>query len=63
MSNMPIETVQAVQWALQQIGTDGEPVTPEKPHQLVDKVREWFNSNGISYGDFSFDDLVKYLPH
>ena len=48
---MPNETKDAVMWALSQ----GD-------HDLVDRVREYFNDNGIEYETFSFDDLVPFLP-
>jgi len=64
---MPEETLQAIEWALQQTVTvEDDPnnpiaVTKETPHLLVDKVREWLNVNGVSYTAFSFNDLLPYL--
>ena len=61
---MPIKTVQAVEWALQQTVTEEGlevPVTKETVHFLVDKVREYFNANGIEYDSFSYGDLMPYL--
>lgn len=54
MLSMPIETKQAVDWALQQVENYN--------YELVDKVREYFNDNNIEYTTFSFDDLTPYLP-
>ena len=51
---MPKETKQAVEWALEQLDTFDN-------HSLVDKVREYFNANGIVYGTFSYSDLTPYL--
>lgn len=53
---MPNETQQAVNWALSQDG-----VSVEEPWTVVDSVREFFNTHGISYSTFSFDDLVPFL--
>lgn len=63
---MPIETLQAIEWALMQQYMDygtGEtfPVTLETPQPLVDKVREYFNTKKITYGTFSYDDLLPFL--
>ena len=46
----------AIQWAISQF--------TELPtnHELVDKVREYFNENGIEYNTFSYDDLEPFLP-
>lgn len=53
---MPIETQNAVIWALQEEG-----ITKETYHQLVDKVREYFNINSIVYDSFCYVDLIPYL--
>lgn len=62
---MPIETQEAVNWALQQTFDDGFgnqiQVTKEMPSVVVDKVREYFNQNNIEYSTFSFDDLIPFL--
>lgn len=50
---MPIETNDAITWALLQL--------PENEHELVDKVREYFNTNVVVYLTFSYNDLVPYL--
>ena len=57
---MPTETPQAVEWALNQDGVviDGEIYR----HNLVDRVRHYFNVNKIPYESFSYADLVPYLP-
>lgn len=60
---MPSETQQAIDWALKQtisIPSDGikYSVTKNTPNDLVNKVREYFNTNNISYTTFSYEDLV-----
>jgi len=62
---MPEETQGAVNWALQQtyidlIG-DVRQVVKEDSQAVVDKVREYFNTNNISYDTFSYNDLIPYL--
>ena len=52
---MPSETKQAVEWALDELAEFDN-------HLLVDKVRDYFNANGVEYGTFSFADLLPYLP-
>lgn len=57
---MPIETQDAVEWALQQDGVvSGEHLDR---HMLVDAVRQYFNENNIEYDTFSAADLDPYLP-
>jgi hypothetical protein len=62
---MPKETQQALQWALQQTYQtfDGSSiiVTKDDSSQLVDKVRQYFNDNNITYTTFSYNDLIPYL--
>lgn len=63
---MPSETKQAVQWATNQTVTNTEmgisyEVTKDTPIDLVDKVRQYFNDNNITYSTFSYDDLRTYL--
>ena len=58
---MPIETLQAISWALQQVDKDGNPITKDMPHELVEKAREYFNMNDIPYSTFSYDDLVEFF--
>lgn len=61
---MPNDTLQAVEWALQQtFDIDGEiyNITKNTPSYLVDKVREYFNDNNIQYNTFSYKDLLPYL--
>ena len=48
---------EAVRWALEELKG-----TQFVEHDLVDKVREYFNTNNINYDTFSYDDLVPYLP-
>lgn len=63
--NMPPETKQAIEWALNQTFDYGDgdiiQVSKETSHELVDKVREYFNDNNIDYGTFSYEDLKPYL--
>jgi len=56
---MPDETKQAVEWALAQLQLNEEIVTH---HNLVHKVRDFFNTNEVEYDEFSYQDLVPYLP-
>jgi hypothetical protein len=62
---MPVETQQAVDWALTQKVVmpwgDEYPITKDTTQDLVDKVREYFNTNKIQYSTFDYDDLVPYL--
>jgi len=58
---MPEQTKQAVEHALSQVDIDGNPITKDTPHTLVDKVREYFNTHGIPYSTFSYDDLLPFL--
>ena len=64
---MPLETQDAVDWALQQ-QYEIDPgvfvsVSVDMPFTVVDKVREYFNTHSIDYSSFSFDDLIPYLPN
>lgn len=65
MVNMPIETQDAVNWALQQQYEIENGyfvnVSADMPFTVVDKVREYFNTNGVQYSTFSFEDLEPYL--
>ncbi len=64
---MPIETKDAVAWALKQyeevegykayVVVDGD----INHHLLVDLVSKYFKNNNIKYGTFSFNDLKPYL--
>lgn len=61
---MPAQTQDALNWALMQtVEYFGEviSVTKDTPSELVDHVRQYFNTQGIQYGTFSYDDLVPYL--
>lgn len=61
---MPIETSNAINWALTQtINIEGEeyPITKDTPIFLVDKVREYFNLNSITYSTFSYNDLIPFI--
>jgi len=57
----------AVNWALQQQYEIEEgvfiPVSKDIPFTVVDKVREYFNTNNVEYDTFSYDDLIPYLPN
>lgn len=62
---MPNETQEAVNWAITYSYTDEygmERKASEENWLLVDKVREYFNTHNIEYGNFSYDDLVPYIP-
>lgn len=58
---MPIEIKAAIDWALTQNGTEGEIITKENHRALVDKVREYFNTNGIAYSTFSYVELMPFF--
>jgi hypothetical protein len=58
---MPIETLQALKWALTQEVTPEISITKHMCHAVVDKVREYFNVNNINYDSFSYDDLVPFI--
>jgi hypothetical protein len=65
---MPLETQQAVDWALTQtVQVDygymvvEEQLTKDMSNELVGKVRDYFNENNIQYPSFSYDDLKPYL--
>lgn len=55
----------AIEWALTQSVDYGDgaivQVTKNTPCELVDKVREYFNTNSSEYDTFSYDDLLPYL--
>ena len=61
---MPQETAQAVAWAIGKTVVypwgDEIIVTRDTP-EIVDKVREYFNANGVEYETFSYADLLPYL--
>ena len=50
---MPIETKDAVQYALDQGAVEN--------YEIVDKVRQYFNDNNIGYDTFSYADLEPYF--
>lgn len=58
---MPVEATQAIEWAKTQTDGEGNLVTTGNSHALVDKVREYFNANQITYSTFSYTDLLPYL--
>jgi hypothetical protein len=61
---MPNETQNAIDWALTQeviYPWAQVQVTENTPSELVDKVREYFNTHAITYSTFSYDDLRPYL--
>jgi hypothetical protein len=64
---MPVETQQAVDWALQQTYTDetGQeyPITANDIQRFMDKVREYFNTNSIEYTTFIYNDLEPFLSN
>lgn len=55
----------AVNYALKQTFTNDFDevfsITKDTPPQLVDSVREYFNTNNIAYSSFSYEDLKSYL--
>ena len=60
-----LDFTEAINWALQQnVELEGEStkITVNNPHLLIDKVREYLNSNNIPYDSFSYDDIMPYLP-
>ena len=53
-----VESVkEAIRWALEELKG-----TQFVEHDLVDKVREYFNTNNINYDTCSYGDLVPYPP-
>jgi hypothetical protein len=58
---MPTQTQEAVNWALTQKDENGNAIAKNTPQTLVDKVREYFNTNNIPYPTFSYDDLLPFL--
>ncbi|MDP4549849.1 hypothetical protein Q9251_03030 [Alkalihalobacillus macyae] len=62
---MPTETLDAINWALEQTYLDilGQEIniTIDDNIELVDKVRRYFNDNNIEYGSFSYDDLLPFI--
>lgn len=61
---MPMETKQAIDWALNQTYENefGEKEKVENDNQMiVDYVRKYFNDNNIEYDTFSFKDLEPLL--
>jgi hypothetical protein len=63
---MPVETQEAVNWALNQTLTNeftGEeyPITADMAKEVVDHVLQYFNDHNIEYSTFSYEDLKLYL--
>lgn len=58
---MPTQTQSAVSWALTQKDGNGNSITKTTVHSLVDAVRQYFNTNNVTYITFSYDDLKPYL--
>lgn len=58
---MPDETDIAIVWAVEQTSEEGNPITTN--HEIVDKVREYFNTNVIFYESFGYEDLEPFLPN
>lgn len=61
---MPEQTRHAIEEAIQQtIETErgSIPISLDMPHVIVDRVREYFNTNNIDYNTFSYDDLVPFM--
>ncbi|MHB9144727.1 MAG: hypothetical protein ACYC5Y_05250 [Symbiobacteriia bacterium] len=59
---MPAETQTAVDWALTQTDSNGQPIAAQNDQALVDHVRQYFNDHAVAYTTFSYDDLKPYLP-
>lgn len=62
---MPKRTQEAVDWSLGRKITNAWgfkiEITKDEPIYLVESVRDYFNSNDIEYGSFSYDDLTPYF--
>jgi hypothetical protein len=58
---MPNETPKAIEWALTQKDWANNPIDKNNSIGLVDKVRQYFNDNGVTYVSFSYSDLKPYL--
>lgn len=62
---MPSQTNAAITWAVTQTVTDDQGntylITNADRQGLVDKVREYFNTNSIAYSTFSYEDLVPFM--
>lgn len=56
-----LEVKNAIQWALSQKDASNNPITEDMHHELVDKVREYFNTNSLAYVTFSCEDLKPWL--
>jgi hypothetical protein len=67
MATLPIETKDAIKWAVTQTWTDFggnvHPITtePSDAQPLVDKVCEYFANKKIVYGTFSYNDLIPII--
>lgn len=54
---------QTVQTVLSNILVDRPDYIPsENAHEFVELVRQKLNEAEVSYDDFSYDDLIPYLP-
>ncbi len=60
--NMPIETTDAIIWALTKSNPDGYPITLLQTNSLVDKVQEYFTNRQIQCDPYCYDDLIPYFP-
>jgi len=49
---------EVVEWAKTQTNKQGELITIDMHHDLVDKVREKFNLDGDDYSTFDYNDLI-----
>lgn len=60
---MPTETPQAIEWAMNQdyYGYVVRDIYQTEPSVLVDNVRQYFNTHGIDYSTFDYNDLQPYL--
>ena len=57
----PSDIQKALDWVFAQ--PREMPLTAEDSHEIVTLVRQYFNENGIEYGDFEFADIEPYLDH
>ena len=58
---MPSDIQKALDWVFAQ--PRETPLTAENSNEIVTLVRQYFNENGIEYGDFEFADIEPYLDH
>jgi len=63
---MPVETSDAIDWALKQTVTtpygNTFQVTTKTHGELVEFVRIYFNEHDIEYNTYCYTDLIPYFP-